>query len=166
MASTSSGTGSVIGAVISRMRRRVSCSLATFRSHLSLKSTSPPAYNVFSVSAAAEFFTRQTVRLLTLLACGRVYLTVLCPSVCPPVCPIYRVDRCSNVRRVYYFGPGAQEVSIDRCTAFAQQQLRAVSRCQLTQEAEHRLMSFPAKRILKSFFSLSDLSNCNTKQHS
>jgi len=82
MASTSSGTGSVIGAVISRMRRRVSCSLATFRSRLSLKSTSPPAYNVFSVSAAAEFFTRQTVRLLTLLACGRVYLTVLVrPSV-------------------------------------------------------------------------------------
>ena len=108
MASTSSGTGSVIGAVISRMRRRVSCSLATFRSHLSLKSTSPPAYNVFSVSAAAEFFTRQTVRLLTLLACGRVYLTVLCPSVCPSVCPIYRVDRCSSVRRVYYFGPGAK----------------------------------------------------------
>jgi len=40
--------------------------------------------------------------------------------------------------------PGEQEISIVCCTAGAQQQMRAVSRCQLTQEtdlAEHRLVS-------------------------
>ena len=34
-----------------------------------------------------------------------------------------------------------QEISIDCCTAGAQQQMRAVSRCQLTQEAGHRLVN-------------------------
>jgi len=36
-------------------------------------------------------------------------------------------------------------ISIDCGTAGAQQQTRAVSRCQLTQEAEHRLVKLPAR---------------------
>jgi len=47
------------------------------------------------------------------------------------------IDRCSSVRQVCCCGPGGQEIAIDCCTAGAQQQLRAVSRCQLTCEAEH-----------------------------
>ena len=55
------------------------------------------------------------------------------------VYPVY-TDRCSNVRRVCCCGPGEQKISID-CIAAAgdgaqqhggQQQMRAVSRCQLT----------------------------------
>jgi len=40
------------------------------------------------------------------------------------------IDRCSSVRRVCCCEPDGQEISIDCCTAGAQQQLRAVSRCQ------------------------------------
>jgi len=53
------------------------------------------------------------------------------------------IDRCNSVRRVCRCGPGIgsrQEISIDYCTAGAQQQLRAVLRCQLAYEAEHTLV--------------------------
>ena len=43
-----------------------------------------------------------------------------------------RLSVCPIIRRVCCCGPGGQEISIDCCTAGAQQQMRAVSRCQLT----------------------------------
>ena len=52
---------------------------------------------------------------------------------------------CSSVRRVCCCGPGSQDISIDCGTAGgqpqhgAQQEMRAVSRYQRTQEAERRL---------------------------
>ena len=57
----------------------------------------------------------------------------LCPSVS-------LFGRRKPLRRVCCCGPGGQEISIDCHTAGAQQQMRAVSRCQLTPEAEHRLL--------------------------
>ena len=48
------------------------------------------------------------------------------------------INCCSSMRRVCCCGPGTQEISINCCTAGAQQQPWAVSRCQLTQEAEYR----------------------------
>ena len=43
-----------------------------------------------------------------------------------------------SLLRVCCRRPGRREISIDCCTAGAQLRLRAMSRCQLTQEAEHR----------------------------
>jgi len=51
-------------------------------------------------------------------ACGRVYVTVWCPSVRLSVClSVPAIDRCSSVRRVCCRGTGGQRVSIDCCTA-------------------------------------------------
>jgi len=58
-----------------------------------------------------------------------VYETVGCPSVCPSG-PSFGLR--TPPRRVCCCGPGGQEISIDYCTACARQQMRAVSRCQLT----------------------------------
>jgi len=83
---------------------------------------------------------------------GTVYVTVRCPSVCPSVSV---VDHHSSVRRVCCWAPLGQEVSIDsggHPAAMAplqhgaqqhgaQQQMRAVSRLQPPQEAEHVLVA-------------------------
>jgi len=100
------------------------------------------------------------------IVCGRVYVTIRCPSVClsvdPSFCPIYRpLQLCSSVRRVCCCGPRRQAMSIDCsrrgrlsihiCSGAAghhhvgHQQLRAVLVCQLTREAEHRLVVFAKK---------------------
>ena len=69
--------------------------------------------------------------------CGKVYVTVRCPSV-------PSVDRCTPLRRVCCCGPSRQEISIDGGgrraphQRGAQQQMRAVSRCQLMYEAENK----------------------------
>jgi len=60
------------------------------------------------------------------------------PSVCSSV-PSF--GRRAQLRRVCCCGPGDQELSIDRCTACAQQQTRAVSRCQLAWDAELVLLT-------------------------
>ena len=57
-------------------------------------------------------------------------------SVCPSV-PSF--GRRTPLQWVCSCGPGGQEISIDCCTAYSQQQMRALPRCQTTQEAEHRL---------------------------
>jgi len=41
------------------------------------------------------------------IVCGKVYVTVRCPSVCLSVPAI---DRCSSVRRVCFCGPGGQDI--------------------------------------------------------
>jgi len=63
------------------------------------------------------------------------YVTVRCPSV---RLSVQSVDCCGNVRQICCCGSGEQEISIDCCTAGTQKQLRAVLRCQLMWEVEHR----------------------------
>jgi len=63
------------------------------------------------------------------------------PSVRPSVClSVPSCGRRTPLRRVCSCGHGGQEISIDCCTVAAQRQMRAVPRCQLTHEAEHRLV--------------------------
>ena len=73
---------------------------------------------------------RHTVIDIARMACGRVYVTVRCPSdhlsVYMSVCLSYR-PRCSNVGLVCCCGPGGRKISIDCCTVGAQQQLRRSS---------------------------------------
>ena len=86
------------------------------------------------------------------VVCGRVYVTVRCPSiylaVCLSVClshPSTAAAACGGFAAV---GPAER-----RCRSIAaadnetqqhggQQQMRAVSRCQLTQEVEDKLVLF------------------------
>ena len=63
------------------------------------------------------------------------------PSVRLSVClSVPSCGRRTPLRRVCSCGHGGQEISIDCCTVAAQRQMRAVPRCQLTHEAEHRLV--------------------------
>jgi len=85
-----------------------------------------------------------TVTLLTQYVAGSMWRYGVRPSVSLSV-PSF--GRRTPLRQVAAVGPaGTQEISIDSggCRApmqhGAQQQMRAVSRCQLTQEAEHRLV--------------------------
>ena len=57
----------------------------------------------------------------------------VCEAVCLSVCPsVPSSGRHTPLRRVCCCGPGGQEISIDCCIAGAHQQMRTVSRCQLT----------------------------------
>ena len=82
---------------------------------------------------------------------SRVHVTVRCPSVCPIV------NCCVSLWRVCCCVPGGQEILTDCCTASDKQQMRAVSRCQLTYEAEHRFAfkCFPMKLRRTSALKLS-----------
>ena len=62
---------------------------------------------------------------------SRVYETVRHPSV-----PSF--GHRMPLQQVWCCGPGRQKILMSCCTASTQQQMQAVSRCQLTQEAEHR----------------------------
>jgi len=77
-----------------------------------------------------------TSHLLTLLAWSRVYVTAGCPSV-----PLFA--RRTALLRVCCCSPDVQEIRSLAAAApqhGAQQQMLPVLRCQLTYEAEHRLV--------------------------
>jgi len=76
--------------------------------------------------------------MLTLLVCGRVHLTVRCPSVCPTYRPL-----CATAAGLLLCARRAGDMGRSRRAPQqhgVQQLMRAVSRCQLTYEAEHRLV--------------------------
>ena len=58
------------------------------------------------------------------------------PSVRPSISVPSFGRRTAALRRVCCYGPDGKKISIGCCTADAQQQTRAVPRCQLTREAE------------------------------
>ena len=115
--------------------------------------------------------TKTATALLTLVAqlCGRVYVTVRCLSVCLSLCSqsvpsIYRLLQLRAAGLLLWAPRSIAAASDGAQQHGGRQQMRAVSRCQLTYEAEDRHVTYIAPRVRGRTRSLRSDSGLNSVQ--